>query len=423
MDNSNAKKGFLIILVPVFLVIGIIMSLLLGLGAGVAGVDDCQDQSDSTGQSQTGSGSQQQAAPVSDNAAENVKNYLPELQEASKTSGFSVSLIAALIQQESGWNPKIVSPSGAKGVGQFMDGTWPTYGTGDPFNPHDAIPAVGRYLKDIRRIMHENNVPGDETDIILRSYNAGPYSVIARSGGANGGENNDYAPRIRGYWPQYQQIVKDLGIEDNPSGSDEAPKPEAGPAPHPETQNNSGQDNKAAQSSTKRKDCKDKNKSQDGASSAQDGSVSGNDDYPWKHLPHCDGNESNCPDSPDPTHSYPSECTAFAAWRVIQQTGGNENNITFYSPGSAKDWKGYWDSQGWSSGSKPVVGAVVWYGPGKSGASSYGHVAVVKEVYEDGSFMEEGYNGNPAPNDHTYYTRKMSNEAPSSFLYIPKEGK
>ena len=64
MDNSNAKKGFLIILVPVFLVIGIIMSLLLGLGAGVAGVDDCQDQSDSTGQSQTGSGSQQQAAPV-----------------------------------------------------------------------------------------------------------------------------------------------------------------------------------------------------------------------------------------------------------------------------------------------------------------------------------------------------------------------
>ena len=93
------------------------------------------------------------------------------------------------------------------------------------------------------------------------------------------------------------------------------------------------------------------------------------------------------------------------------------------SPGSAKDWKGYWDSQGWSSGSKPVVGAVVWYGPGKSGASSYGHVAVVKEVYEDGSFMEEGYNGNPAPNDHTYYTRKMSNEAPSSFLYIPKEGK
>ena len=106
---------------------------------------------------------------------------------------------------------------------------------------------------------------------------------------------------------------------------------------------------------------------------------------------------------------------------MIQQTGGDENNITFFSPGSASTWQGHWDSKGWGSGKKPVVGAVVWYAPGQAGASSFGHVA--KEVYEDGTFMEEGYNGLAAPNDHKYYTRKTANDAPSAFLYIPKQGK
>lgn len=406
----NSNKGVLFaIAIPFLLVFGIVMSLVVFLGAGAASVEDCSK--DSAGAA-VREGTHAQAAPVSDNAADNVKNYLPELQEASRVSGFPVSLIAATIQQESGWNPKIVSPSGAQGVGQFMPNTWPTYGKGDPFNPHDAIPAMGRYIKDIRQIMRDNNVPGDETDIVLRSYNAGPYSVIARSGGANGGENADYAPLIRGYWSQYQQIVKDLGVEDNSSGG----VVDTSIRESHQQDSEKSSDEMQAQG----KECKKKDGS---GADAQDGSVSGNDDYPWKHLPHCDGNEQNCPDQPDPTHSYPSECTAFAAWRVIQQTGGDENNMTFYSPGSAFTWQDHWDSKGWSSGKKPVVGAVVWYAPGKAGASSFGHVAVVKEVYEDGTFMEEGYNGLAAPDDHKYYTRKTANDAPSAFLYIPKQGK
>ena len=221
----NSKGAVFVVGAPILLVLGIVMSLIMFLGAGATSVEDCSEDSHGGGvqKSYNKSGSAAGAAPVSNDAAENVKNYLPELQEASRVSGFPVSLIAATIQQESGWNPKIVSPSGAQGVGQFMPGTWPSYGQGDPFNPHDAIPAMGRYIKDIRRIMRENNVPGDEIDIVLRSYNAGPYSVIARSGGAassnghSGDENADYAPMIRGYWPQYQQIVKDLGVEENSS--------------------------------------------------------------------------------------------------------------------------------------------------------------------------------------------------------------
>ena len=51
--------------------------------------------------------------------------------------------------------------------------------------------------------------------------------------------------------------------------------------------------------------------------------------------------------------------------------------------------------------------------------SGYGHVAIVKEVRDDGTFVEEGYNGLGAPNDHIYYTRVVLNGSPSAFLYMP----
>jgi surface antigen len=83
-------------------------------------------------------------------------------------------------------------------------------------------------------------------------------------------------------------------------------------------------------------------------------------------------------------------------------------------------WKAGWDAKGWPTGNTPRVGAVVWYAPGTGGADpTFGHVAVVKEVKDNGSYVEEGYNGNPPPNDHSYYTRTVANTVPSAFLYLP----
>ncbi|MEZ2390648.1 hypothetical protein AB6813_14080 [bacterium RCC_150] len=36
-----------------------------------------------------------------------------------------------------------------------------------------------------------------------------------------------------------------------------------------------------------------------------------------------------------------------------------------------------------------------------------------------GGYYGDPYNGNPAPNDHTYYTRTVQNSTPSAFLYLP----
>lgn len=123
------------------------------------------------------------------------------------------------------------------------------------------------------------------------------------------------------------------------------------------------------------------------------------------------------------------ECVDFALWRVNQQLGSTTApykilNSTFrpdgVNLGSALSWRDGWNARGWPTGPAPRVGAVVWYAPGAGGADpTYGHVAVVKAVNADGTYLEEGYNGNPAPEDHKYYTRTVNNDVPSAFLYVP----
>lgn len=130
-----------------------------------------------------------------------------------------------------------------------------------------------------------------------------------------------------------------------------------------------------------------------------------------------------------PLGMFTRECVDFALWRVNQEFGLSGAPFRFTNAsfrgdgvllGSAVTWRDGWQAKGWPTGKAPQVGAVVWYAPGVGGAdSTWGHVAVVKAVNPDGSYVEEGYNGNPAPNDHAYYTRTVQDSTPSLFLYVP----
>ncbi|WP_346925158.1 CHAP domain-containing protein [uncultured Arthrobacter sp.] len=154
------------------------------------------------------------------------------------------------------------------------------------------------------------------------------------------------------------------------------------------------------------------------------------DDYPWKNSPTWLQVGANSA-STSPLGMYYRECTDFALWRVNQQMGSTDAPFKFlngsFRPdgqglGSALTWKAGWDAKGWDAGNTPRVGAVVWYAPGTGGADpNFGHVAVVKEVKDNGTYVEEGYNGNPAPDDHNYYTRTVTNTVPSAFLYLPTQ--
>ena len=115
------------------------------------------------------------------------------------------SVIAAQIQQESGWNPNAVSPAGAEGISQFLPSTWPNWSRpGEtPFQPAAAIAAQGRYDCAIARTMAQAQKQGrfsksiDLTSLMLAGYNAGPYAALAAGGIPDNGQTPDYVRSIR----------------------------------------------------------------------------------------------------------------------------------------------------------------------------------------------------------------------------------
>ena len=80
-------------------------------------------------------------------------------------------LVRAVIQVESGWNPKAVSSKGARGLMQLMPGTADMLGVDDPFDPEQNIGGGVKYLSDLT-----DKYNGD-IEKALAAYNAGPTRV------------------------------------------------------------------------------------------------------------------------------------------------------------------------------------------------------------------------------------------------------
>lgn len=103
--------------------------------------------------------------------------YEEMVMKASTALGIPYAMVAAQIQQESGWNGSSQGKMGELGLFQFMPGTWKQYGTGDfasgAKNPSQAVEAYISYMKYLLKIEH-----GD-IQLALAAYNAGPGNIQA----------------------------------------------------------------------------------------------------------------------------------------------------------------------------------------------------------------------------------------------------
>jgi hypothetical protein len=79
------------------------------------------------------------------------------------------------LYDESRFDPKAVSPTGAQGIAQFEPSTWAQYGKGSPFDPAAAFPAYERFMT---KLLHDE---GGSVFKALEAYNAGEGNL---SGGA-----------------------------------------------------------------------------------------------------------------------------------------------------------------------------------------------------------------------------------------------
>lgn len=99
------------------------------------------------------------------------------------------------IKQESSFNPKAISPKGARGLAQFMPATGKGYGLKTPMDFHDpfkSLEAGAKHTKDLEKQF------GDPK-LALIAYNAGPGAVERyKRTGKMPAETRDYIKKIDG---------------------------------------------------------------------------------------------------------------------------------------------------------------------------------------------------------------------------------
>jgi hypothetical protein len=112
-------------------------------------------------------------APTPSPAPSNSKSeaYNSIIEKYASDYHLDASLIKSIIATESGFNPKAISPKGARGLMQLMPATAEQLGVSNSFDPEQNIQGG---VKHLRSLMDSFN---DDISLSLAAYNAGENRV------------------------------------------------------------------------------------------------------------------------------------------------------------------------------------------------------------------------------------------------------
>jgi len=131
------------------------------------------------------------------------------IAEHAAKHGVRPDLVRAVIQAESGFNPRARSAKGAMGLMQLMPGTAADLGVLNPFNASENIRGGVAYLRQLLN-RYDNNEA-----LALAAYNAGPAAV------------DRHGSKVPPYQETQQYVKRILGW--SPSAVAQAPAPPPAP--------------------------------------------------------------------------------------------------------------------------------------------------------------------------------------------------
>lgn len=99
------------------------------------------------------------------------KKYAPLIKVVARDTRLHPALLHAVVEAESAYNPKAISPSGAVGLMQLMPATAKRYQVKDRTDPKANLKGGARYLRDLLTLFNNN------LSLALAAYNAGEHAV------------------------------------------------------------------------------------------------------------------------------------------------------------------------------------------------------------------------------------------------------
>jgi soluble lytic murein transglycosylase-like protein len=130
------------------------------------------------------------SAPDSRDAGARLARYRQLIREAAERHEVAPALVESVIRVESNFEPRAVSPKGARGLMQLMPSTAAQLGVRDVFDVRENVEAGVRHLRDLL-----NRYRGDVT-FALAAYNAGAEAVARYGGIPPFAETQAYVARI-----------------------------------------------------------------------------------------------------------------------------------------------------------------------------------------------------------------------------------